>query len=123
MKQIRVSQLGEEIKRVISELLRGKIKDPRISDMTSITEVRLTNDLSFAKIYVSVFGDEKSKEDAIKGLQSAEGFIKREIGKNVKMRIIPKLIFTLDETVEESMKLEELIRKARESEGHFDDVE
>lgn len=111
MKQVRVSQIGEEIKRVISQLLRTKLKDPRISDMVSITEVRVTNDLSYAKVFVSVFGTEDEKKDTLEGIRNAEGFIKKEIGRNVKMRIMPKLIFELDDSVEESLRLEKYWKK------------
>lgn len=121
MKQVRVSQIGEEIKRVISQLLRTKIKDPRISDMVSITEVRVTNDLSFAKVFVSVFGTEDEKNDTLEGLRNAEGFIKKEIGRNVKMRIMPKLIFELDDSVEESLRLEKILEEIKTKEEPIED--
>ncbi len=121
MKQVRVSQIGEEIKRVISQLLRTKIKDPRISDMVSITEVRVTNDLSFAKVFVSVFGTEAEKNDTLEGLRNAEGFIKKEIGRNVKMRIMPKLIFELDDSVEESLRLEKILEEIKTKEEPVED--
>ena len=121
MKQVRVSQIGEEIKRVISQLLRTKIKDPRISDMVSITEVRVTNDLSFAKVFVSVFGSEDEKNDTLEGLRNAEGFIKKEIGRNVKMRIMPKLIFELDDSVEESLRLEKILEEINTKEDPIED--
>lgn len=121
MKQVRVSQIGEEIKRVISQLLRTKIKDPRISDMVSITEVRVTNDLSFAKVFVSVFGTEDEKNDTLEGLRNAEGFIKKEIGRNVKMRIMPKLIFELDDSVEESLRLEKILEEIKTKEELVED--
>lgn len=121
MKQVRVSQIGEEIKRVISQLLRTKIKDPRISDMVSITEVRVTNDLSFAKVFVSVFGTEDEKNDTLEGLRNAEGFIKKEIGRNVKMRIMPKLIFELDDSVEESLRLEKILEEIKIKEEPVED--
>lgn len=116
MKQVRVSQIGEEIKRVISQLLRTKLKDPRISDMVSITEVRVTNDLSYAKVFVSVFGTEDEKKDTLEGIRNAEGFIKKEIGRNVKMRIMPKLIFELDDSVEESLRLEKILEEIKTKE-------
>lgn len=121
MKQVRVSQIGEEIKRVISQLLRTKIKDPRISDMVSITEVRVTNDLSFAKVFVSVFGTEDEKNYTLEGLRNAEGFIKKEIGRNVKMRIMPKLIFELDDSVEESLRLEKILEEIKTKEEPVED--
>ena len=121
MKQVRVSQIGEEIKRVISQLIRTKIKDPRISDMVSITEVRVTNDLSFAKVFVSVFGSEDEKNDTLEGLRNAEGFIKKEIGRNVKMRIMPKLIFELDDSVEESLRLEKILEEIKTKEDPIED--
>jgi len=107
----RVARISEEIKKIVSELLLTDLKDPRISSMTSITEVDVTNDLSYAKIYISVLGDEKAKEDTLEGLNSAKGFVRKEISKNIKLRHTPKPIFLLDESIEKGIELTKLIEE------------
>lgn len=107
----RVARISEEIKKIVSGLLLTDLKDPRISSMTSITEVDVSNDLSYAKIYVSVLGDEEQKQDTLEGLNSAKGFVRKEISKNVKLRHTPQPRFLLDESIERGMELTKLIEK------------
>jgi|SRR5699024_3445750 len=116
MNNRRVSRISTEIKRVISQLIIESIKDPRVNELTTITDVEVTNDLSFAKVYVGVFGDDKAKEDAIEGLENAKGFIKRELGQKIELRHIPELIFEIDETIEHGNKIESLIKEINKGE-------
>ncbi|MBZ2173832.1 30S ribosome-binding factor RbfA [Schnuerera sp. xch1] len=113
MKKKRVNRISEEVKRVVSELLQKGIKDPRINSMTSVTRVEVTNDLSYANIYVSVLGNEKAKEDTLEGLKSAKGFIRREIGNRIDLRHAPEPIFKLDESIEHSLYISKLIEKVK----------
>ena len=113
MKKKRVFRIAEEIKRAISELLQTEIKDPRIKPMTSITKVEVTNDLSFAYIYISVLGNEEDKQDTIEGLNNAKGFIKREIGKRIDLRHVPETIFYIDKSIEQSIYMSKLIEKVQ----------
>ncbi len=110
----RNSRLSGEMQRVISEIIRTELKDPRLSELTSVTDVHVTEDLKFAKIFISVYGDTKSTLDA---LQSAKGFIRREIGKRIKMRIIPELIFEKDDSIEKGIYMSSLINKVIEEEA------
>ena len=87
----RAERIGDEMRRQISELILRDIKDPRLPRMTSVTRVRVTRDLSRATIYVSVFGSDDDKQSAITALTSALGFIRREIGKRMRLRIVPEL--------------------------------
>lgn len=107
----RANRIGEEIRRIISELLLNGLKDPRINSMTSISNVDVTRDLSYAKIYVSVFGNEEEKKDTIDGLNSAKGFIRKTIGSNLDIRYIPEPIFILDESIEEGIRMSKLIEE------------
>lgn len=109
MNSKRLFRISEEIKKIISELIINGIKDPRISNMTSITAVEVTRDLSFAKIYVSVLGNEKEKGDTLEGLQSAKGFIRKEIGNKIDIRHVPEPIFYLDESIEQGIYMSKLI--------------
>ena len=113
MREKRVQRIGEELRRVISDIIRSKIKDPRIPEIISVTNVIVTNDLSFAKIFVEIMGTKEEKEDALEGLNSAKGFIKKEISTEVKLRQMPELIFILDETLDINRKMEELIEEVK----------
>ncbi|WMJ76145.1 MULTISPECIES: 30S ribosome-binding factor RbfA [unclassified Sedimentibacter] len=104
----RNNRLSGEMKKVISEVIRNEVKDPRISDLTSVTDVHVTEDLKYAKVYISVYGD---IEQTLKALKSAGGFIRREVGKRVKMRITPELIFEKDDSIEKGIYMSSLINK------------
>lgn len=105
----RANRIGEEIRKIISELLLNGLKDPRINSMTTVNNVEVTRDLSYAKIYVSVLGNEEEKKDTIDGLNSAKGFIRKTIGSNLDIRYIPQPIFVLDQSIEEGIRMSKLI--------------
>lgn len=111
MNKRRVYRISSEIKKVVSQLIIESLKDPRINTMTSITDVEVTNDLSFADIYIAVLGNEKDKEDALEGLNNAKGFIKRELGDKLDLRHIPELNFKIDETIEQGARIDSLIKE------------
>ncbi|NLW22326.1 MAG: 30S ribosome-binding factor RbfA [Tissierellia bacterium] len=114
MNNKRISRISEEIKKVVSELISREIKDPRVSPMTSVTKVEVTKDLSYAKIYISVLGDKGVKEDTLEGLQSAKGFIRREISNRINLRHVPEPVFYLDESIEHGLYISKLIEKVNE---------
>ncbi|EOD00624.1 30S ribosome-binding factor RbfA [Caldisalinibacter kiritimatiensis] len=107
----RLDRISEEIKKVVSNVIRNDLKDPRISTITSITDVELTKDLRYAKIYVSILGNELDKEQTLKALNRAKGFIRREIGNKVKIRYTPEPLFYLDESIERGVYINQLIKK------------
>ena len=107
----RINRISEEVRKTVSELLTREIKDPRIDPMTSVTKVEVTRDLRYANIYVSVLGDKDVKEDTLKGLESAKGFIRKEIGNKIDLRYVPEPIFHLDETIEQGLYMSKLIEK------------
>lgn len=117
-KGYRQGRLGEEIRKIISELLVNGFKDPRLSSMFSISSVEVTADGSYATCYVMLLNlskDEetikKEEEDILAGLKSAKGLIKKEIGRQVKLRHIPELIFKIDNSMEYGSKIDALIRE------------
>lgn len=112
MDKKRIRRIESELIKEISIMIRSDIKDPRIAPITSITEIDLTDDLQSAKIYISVLGDEKEKEETIEGLKSSIGFIKRELGNRMNLRHIPDIKFILDTQIEQAMHIESLIDKA-----------
>lgn len=109
MNDKRINRISEEVRRVVSDLLLSEIKDPRISGMPSVNRVNVTKDLKFAKIYVSVLGNEEEKANTIKGLESAKGFIRKEIGRRIDLRHVPEPLFFLDETIEQAIHMSKLI--------------
>ena len=104
----RINRINEEIQKELSSLLRT-VKDPRVQDtMISITRVETTPDLRYTKVYVSFLQEEKSKE-AMKGLQSAGGWIRRQLGTNLKLRYSPEIVWALDDSITYGAKMLALI--------------
>lgn len=105
----RIDRINEEVKRELSSVIR-ELKDARIPLMTSVVAVNVTNDLRYAKAYVSVMGDDEVQKNALAGLKSAAGFIRREMGKRVDLRYTPEFIFVLDRSIEHGAHIEEILR-------------
>ena len=116
----RINRINEEIQKELSSLLRT-VKDPRVQDtMISITRVETTPDLRYTKVYVSFLEVGKAK-DAMKGLQSAGGWIRREVGNELKLRYTPELVWALDDSITYGAKMLELINNLPY--GNHDDEE
>ena len=96
---IKNTRVNTEVQRELSNIIRGGIKDPRVAPMTSVVAVEVAPDLKTCRAYISVFGDEKAEEDTIKGLQSAEGFIRRELARKLNMRNTPEIKFVMDQSI------------------------
>lgn len=97
MTRQRIHKIGEEIKREISDIISKELKDPRLKvGVISITGVDVSGDLSFAKIFVSVYGKDVDAEKVLETLKKSAGFIRTELGRRIKIRHIPELIFQLD---------------------------
>ena len=112
MPKRRTQRLDEEFRRALSEIILKELKDPRVSEMTGVTRVEVTQDLYYAKVYVSVYDSEERKASTIEGLNSAQGFIKAKLNKMIKIRRIPDLRFILDDSIEYSIKMSKLIDDA-----------
>ena len=97
---IKNTRVNAEVLRELSNILRDGIKDPRVAPMTSVVAVEVAPDLKTCKAYISVLGDEKAQQDTLKGLQSAEGYIRRELARTVNMRNTPEIRFILDQSIE-----------------------
>ena len=106
----RVTRLQEAIKREASYIIQQKVKDPRLG-FVSITDVELSNDLSYCKIFVSVLGDENQREQTMIGLNKATGFIRSEIGNSVKLRHVPEIVFQYDNSIEHGSRIEAILRE------------
>ena len=107
----RTSRVNEQIREEISELLRG-LHDPRLAEIVSVTDVEITADLRSARIYVSAFGDETVKKQTLEALEAASSHIRRELKPRLSMRTIPMLTFVRDDSIEEGMRLSQLITEA-----------
>ena len=112
----RTNRIGEEIKKLVSHLIRNELKDPRISNLTSVVDVDVTRDLRYANIFVSVYGTQEEKESTIDGLTKAAGFVRKEIGKSLKLRYTPEPIFKMDTSIEKGLYISSLINKVNEKE-------
>lgn len=105
----RIGRINEELQRELSSLIRT-LKDPRVQQsMVSITKVEATGDLRYAKVYISVLDKDKSKE-TIKGLKSAGGYLRREIGSRLQLRYTPELVFEQDDSIAYGARMFDLLR-------------
>jgi ribosome-binding factor A len=110
------------MKQEIADILMRKLKDPRVGFVT-VTEVAVADDLRNATVYVSIYGGDTEKQASLKGLRSASAFIRSELGKRMRMRYLPELLFRFDATVERGAHIMELLREIEEKEkkGHGDE--
>lgn len=107
----RIERISEDIKRELTAILR-ELKDPRVSSgLISIVKVDLTNDLSYCKVYVSALNGLEAAQVAVKGLKSAEGYIKKELGIRLKIRHIPELIFVATDSIEYATNISKMLNK------------
>ena len=96
---IKNTRINGEIQRVLAEIIRTQIKDPRIAPLTSVVSVEVAPDLKTCKAWISVLGDERAVEDTLAGLKSAEGFIKTKLAREVNLRNTPEIRFIMDQSI------------------------
>lgn len=106
---VKNTRINGEVLKELSNIIRSEIKDPRIHPMTSVVSVQVAPDLKTCKAYVSVLGDEDAKKDTIKGLKSAEGYIRRQLAKNLNLRNTPEITFISDQSIEYGVNMSKLI--------------
>jgi ribosome-binding factor A len=109
----RHERVAEEIAHEINAMLAGELKDPRLEGSVVASEVRVQPDMKHARIFISVQGSEKERADAIKALEHASGFIRRELGERLQLRRLPELHFTLDLTQEQVERIEKLLKEMK----------
>jgi len=108
MQYKRADRVGDQILREVSQLLLEEVKDPRIG-MVTISRVQVTNDLSYARVYYTVFGDEAQRANTAEGLKKATGFIRKQIGRRMRLRITPEIIFKFDESLDHAERINQLL--------------
>ncbi len=105
----KLNRIDGEVMRAISNIIRGELKEPRINLMTSVVACHVAPDLKTCKVYISVLGDEQSQKDTLKGLRSAEGFIRTKLAKEVNLRNTPEITFIMDQSIEYGVNMSHLI--------------
>ena len=105
----RTNRISEEMKKEISSVIQNELKDPRLPQMISVISADVTKDLRYAKVRISVLGSEDDKKNALQGLKSAAGFIRREIGHRMQLRYTPEILFELDSSIERGAYISKLI--------------
>jgi len=110
----RRDRVQETMRNELSQIIKRDLKDPRLGFVT-ITDVELSNDMSHAKVFVSVYGSEEEKQSSMVALENAKGFIRSNLGQRVRLRIVPELVFKIDNSIERGTRILELIIDANRS--------
>ena len=111
---IKNSRISQEVSHELSKIIR-ELKDPRINIMTSVVGCEVTPDLKFCKAYISVLGDEQSQKDTYEGLNSAVGYIRRTLAKNINLRNTPQITFVMDQSIERGVYMSQRIDEVNKS--------
>ncbi len=123
---VKNTRVNGEVQRVLAEIIRGEIKDPRISPLTSVVAVEVAPDLKSCKAWISVLGGQEQRDATLAGLKSAEGFIRRKIAQTINLRNTPEITFVMDQSIEYgvnmSHKIDEIIG-SQPSESDAEDLE
>ena len=110
----RSERMGDEIHRVLASLVQRRISDPRINEAVSITGVKLSKDLSVARVYYSVYGEEKDREGAAQAFEKANGFLRRELASQLRSKKVPRLVFVEDGSIRQGEAIDALIERVRQ---------
>ena len=120
---IKNTRINGEVQRVLAQIIRGEIKDPRISPLTSVVSVEVAPDLKSCKAWISVLGDEEARKATYQGLKSAEGFIKNRIAKEINLRNTPGITFIMDQSIEYGVSMSKKIDDVMATSSNLDEVE
>jgi ribosome-binding factor A len=117
---LRPNRVSEQMKKELGEIISRKIKDPRIGFVT-VTDVNVTGDLQQATVYISVLGDQEQRENTLKGLAKAKGFIRSEIGQRIRLRKTPEITFEFDESIDYGNRIDTLLHQIAKENPSSDD--
>lgn len=109
----RHERVGEEIAHEVNAMLAGELKDPRLEGMVVVSEVRVQQDMKHARVFINMQGTAKEQADAIKALEHASGFIRRELVERLQLRRLPELHFTLDHSQEYTERIDQLLKELK----------
>ena len=115
------TRINGEVQKELAEIIRGEIKDPRISPLTSVISVEVAPDLKTCKAWISVYGDDHVAEDTLAGLRSAEGYIRRELARRINLRNTPEIRFIVDQSSAYGVKMSKLIDEVAKSDAQKED--
>ena len=120
---VKNTRVNGEVMRVLAEVIRSEIKDPRINPMTSVVAVEVAPDLKTCKAWISVLGNEESQKDTLAGLKSAEGYIRNQLARKIKLRNTPEIRFIIDQSIEYGVNMSRMIDEVNraDDEKHVDD--
>ena len=120
----RTRRIGEQLRRELAELIRAELRDPRLA-LISMTSIEVSRDLAYARIFVTLMGDPTERNERVAELNQAAPLLRRELGRRMRLRVIPKLEFRYDEIVEQGARLSALIDAAVASDlsRHHDDAD
>lgn len=123
MEKKRIKRLNSLLKEVLSEVIMKEVKDPRLARLVTVTEVDIAGDLRTAKVSISIIGTDKERRDTIEALESAAGYIAISASKKVVMRYFPSLSFKLDTSVDQQMRINDLLEKIHDEEKKRSDTQ
>ncbi len=115
MSSHRASRVAEQMKKEIAQIIRDEVKDPRVGFIT-VTGVDLSKDLRHSKVYISVLGSEKNQKESLEGLKKATSFIRRELGRRIKLRHTPEIDFRFDHSIEHGAHIAKLLSEVNKNE-------
>lgn len=107
--EARLNRINEELRKELSSILAFELKNPNITGMLSVTKVKITPDFKYAKVYVSILNS-KDVEKTMQGLKESAGFIRSRIAKEVNLRITPELVFEIDDSLEQGMRIDSILK-------------
>lgn len=113
----RTMRISEEFKKEISYIIQNDLKDPRLTEMVSVTSVSVTKDLRYAKVFISVLGKEEQKKKILYVLKNATGFLRREMGRRIELRYNPEILFEIDNSIERGIYMTHLIDETINNSG------
>lgn len=112
---VKNTRINGEVQKVLAEIIRGEIKDPRISPLTSVVAVEVAPDLKSCKAWISVLGGEEAREATLQGLKSAEGFIRTKLARTINLRNTPDITFVMDQSIEYGVNMSRRIDEVMSS--------
>lgn len=121
--RIRPEKVAHLMRREIADILENRLRDPRLGSTVTVTDVEVTQDLSFARVYVTVLGDEAARAQALETLARASGFVRREIGGRLDLREVPEIRFVYDDSLDRGHRVEDLLRRIEKGEPAPDEDE
>ncbi len=116
--EARLGRVNEEIRKALSQIIDYEVKNPNVTGMISVTKVKVTPDLKYAKVYVSILNAKDNKQ-TLEGLKESSGFMRSSLAKKVNLRITPELVFEYDDSIEHGERIDSLLREIKKQDEKF----